>query len=68
MAFSVTKDTIIGDVLDKDPSTEPLFLDLGMHCLFCPSARGETIEEACSVHGVDPAELVEKLNKHFSEN
>lgn len=66
MAFSVTKDTIIGDVLDQDASTEPYFLDLGMHCLFCPSARGETIEEACAVHGVDPSELIEKLNKHFA--
>ena len=67
MAFTVTKDTIIGDVLDKDPSTEPYFLDFGMHCLFCPSARGETIEEACAVHGVAPEELVEKLNNHFAD-
>ena len=58
----VTKDTIIGDILDAAPSTAPFFLEMGMHCLGCPSARGETIEEACMVHGVSADELVEKLN------
>ncbi len=58
----VTKDTIIGDILDANKDTAPLFLELGMHCLHCPSSRGETIEQACAVHGVAPEELVEKLN------
>ena len=66
MAFEVTKDTIIGDILDQDAETEPYFLEMGMHCLFCPSSRGESIEEACMVHGVDPEELVSKLNAHFA--
>lgn len=61
----VTKDTIIGTILDADASVAPYFLEIGMHCLGCPSARGETIAEACMVHGTDADALVEKLNKHF---
>ena len=60
--MEITKDTIIGDILDIAPESAPLFLELGMHCLGCPSARGESIEMACEVHGVDADELVEKLN------
>ncbi|MBE6763215.1 MAG: DUF1858 domain-containing protein [Ruminococcaceae bacterium] len=63
--MTVTKDSIIGDVLDFDRETAPFFFEMGMHCLGCPSARGETIEQACMVHGVDPDELVAKLNAHF---
>ena len=63
---SVTKDTIIGDILDLDQSTAPFFLEMGMHCLGCPSSRGETVEQACMVHGVDADELVKKLNEHLA--
>lgn len=63
---AITKDTIIGDILDMDRTTAPFFLDMGMHCLGCPASRGETIEQACMVHGVDPDELVEKLNAHLA--
>jgi len=63
----VTKDTIIGDILDADRGTAPFFLDMGMHCLGCPAARGETVGEACAVHDVDADALVAKLNAHFSE-
>lgn len=66
MAFTVTKDTIIGDILDADANTEPYFLEMGMHCLFCPSARGETLGEACEVHGVNAEEMAAKLNAHFA--
>lgn len=62
----ITKDTIVGDVLDIDETTVPLFLAIGMHCLGCPASRGETIEQACAVHGVDPDELVTKLNDHIN--
>ena len=65
--MNVTKDSIIGDVLDFDRNTAPYFFEMGMHCLGCPSARGETIEQACMVHGVDPDELVAKLNEHFAK-
>lgn len=65
MGFSVSKETIIGDILDRDTSVAPFFLEMGMHCLGCPASRGESIEEACEVHGVNAEELVAKLNKHF---
>ncbi|MGN0674930.1 MAG: DUF1858 domain-containing protein [Oscillospiraceae bacterium] len=65
MSIRITEDMIIGDILDLDPDTAPYFLEMGMHCLGCPSARGESLADACAVHGVNPAEIVEKLNKHF---
>ena len=62
MAVKIEKETIIGDILDIAPETAPIFFSIGMHCLGCPSSRGETVEEACMVHGVDVNELLEKLN------
>ena len=59
----VTKDDIIGDVLDRYPETAECFFAIGMHCLGCPSARGESIEQACMVHGADCDALVAKLNE-----
>ena len=64
----ITKDTIIGDILDIAPETAPIFLSIGMHCLGCPSSRGETVEQACMVHGVNPEELVKKLNEHMANS
>ena len=64
--MTIEKTSIIGDVLDYDRETAPFFLEMGMHCLGCPSARGETIEEACMVHGVDADELVAKLNEFLA--
>lgn len=64
----ITKDTIIGDILDTCPDAAPLFLEIGMHCLGCPASRGETIEQACMVHGTDADELVEKVNAFIKEN
>lgn len=65
--MKVTKDTIIGDILDIAPQTAPYFLEMGMHCLGCPSARGETIEMACRVHGVDANDLIAKINAAIGE-
>ncbi len=62
----ITKDTIIGDILDIDATTAPFFLEMGMHCLGCPASRGESLEDACAVHGVDPDEMVRKLNEHIA--
>lgn len=59
---SITKDMTIGDILDEERETVPFFLEMGMHCLGCPASRGETVEEACKVHGVDADELVKKIN------
>ena len=64
--ISITKDTIIGDILDVAPQTAPIFLSIAMHCLGCPSSRGETVEEACMVHGVDPDAFLAQVN-HFIE-
>ena len=64
--MTVTKDTIIGEILDADATTAPFFLEMGMHCLGCPSARGESLEDACAVHGVDVNTLVDKLNRHMN--
>lgn len=59
-----TTKSIIGDILDADPTTAPYFLQIGMHCLGCPASRGETLEEACMVHGTDAAALAAQLNAH----
>ncbi|MBQ7971663.1 MAG: DUF1858 domain-containing protein [Clostridia bacterium] len=63
----VTKDMIIAEVLDNYPQTAPLFLEIGMHCLGCPSARGESVEQACMVHGADCDALIEKINAMIAE-
>ena len=67
MAVEIQKDTIIGEILDIAPETAPIFMAIGMHCLGCPASRGETVEEACMVHGVDPDELLAELNKKIAE-
>lgn len=66
MEFKVTRKTIIGDILDEDPKASPFFLEIGMHCLGCPASRGETVEEACNVHGVDADDLIGRLNEYFA--
>ena len=68
MMFQVTKDMNIGEILDNARETVPFFLSLGMYCLGCPSARGETVEQACMVHGVDPDEFVDGINQFLKEN
>ncbi len=63
----ITKDMIIADVLNMDQGTVPIFLQNGLHCLGCAMASGETIEEACGVHGMDCDALVDELNQFFSK-
>ncbi len=58
----VTKDMIIHDIIGIDSNLIPVLLDAGMHCIGCPSAQGESLEEACMVHGIDVDELVVALN------
>ena len=65
--MKVTKDTIIGDVLDFNPETAQFFAEIGMHCLFCPHSRGESIEDACFVHGTDADTLIAKINAHLEK-
>ena len=61
--IEITKDTIIGDILDIAPQSATLFFAIGMHCLGCPSSRGETVEEACMVHGVECDSFLAQLNR-----
>lgn len=65
--MKITKDMCIGDVLDMDTGAAKFFFEIGMHCLGCPASRGESIEEACQVHGTDCDSLVEKLNQYFGD-
>ena len=53
--MTITKNTIIAEILNNDPTQGcvPIFLSTGMHCLGCMASHGETVEEACAVHGVD---------------
>ena len=60
--MKVTKDMIIVDVLKLNPETAKFFFEIGMHCLGCPSASAESIEEACMVHGADADKLVNDIN------
>ena len=64
--MTITKDMLIGEVLDIDTGAAKYFFEIGMHCLGCPASRGESIAQACAVHGTDADELVEKLNAHFA--
>ena len=63
--MKVTKDTLIGDILDFDVETARFFFEIGMHCLGCPHSRGESIEDACLVHGTNADELVAKINAYL---
>lgn len=64
--MTVTKETLIGDVLDFDIETAEFFFEIGMHCLGCPASRGESIEDACAVHGTNADALVQKINDYLS--
>ena len=64
--MTVTKETIIGDVLDFDVETARFFFEIGMHCLGCPHSRGESIADACLVHNTNADELVEKINAYLA--
>ena len=64
---TITKDMTISEVLQLDVDSAMVFFESGMHCVGCPSAAGETIEEASAVHGIDSDDLVDKLNKYFEE-
>lgn len=63
----INKDMTIGDILDERRDIAPFFLEMGMHCLGCPSARGESVAQACAVHGVDVDELVGKINAYLAK-
>ena len=63
----VTSDMIIAEVLRLDRGTAPIFMNNGMHCLGCPSAQAETLEEAAMVHGLDPEDLMNRIKAEIGE-
>ena len=65
--MTITKDMLIGDVLDMDVGCAEYFFEIGMRCLGCPASRGESIEQACEVHGTDVEALLAKLNAYFNK-
>ena len=62
----ITKDMLIGDILEADSGTAMFFFEMGMHCLGCPASRGESVEEACAVHGVDVDVLIGRVNEYLA--
>ena len=64
----VTKSTMIGELLQIDANIAPVLLNIGMHCLGCPSSQTETIEEAAMVHGIEPDALVNEINQFLEKD
>lgn len=64
----VTSETVIGDLLSADVNTAEILMEMGMHCVGCPSSIGESLAEACMVHGINCDELVDRLNAYFAAN
>ena len=65
--MTVTKKSLIGDILDNEIETAQFFFEIGMHCLGCIMAHGETLEQACAVHGIDVDELLGRINEFLGE-
>ena len=65
--MQITKQSIIGDILDFEPETAQFFFAIGMHCLGCPASRGESVEDACAVHGTDADALIEQINDYLAK-
>ncbi len=61
----ISKDMIISDIISIDTNLIPVLMDAGMHCVGCPSAQGESLEEAAMVHGINPDELTDALNAYL---
>ena len=60
--MSITKDMTIGEILVTKPEVAPILMEAGMHCLGCPSAQGESLEEAAMVHGLDIDSLMDRIS------
>ena len=61
-----TKEMTIGEIIMIDQGVIAVLLNYGMHCIGCPSAQGESLEEACMVHGLDVEPLVDEINAYLS--
>lgn len=65
--MQINKDMLIGEMLGVDESIAPILMRAGMHCLGCPSSQGESLEEACMVHGIDCDVLVSQINEVLAD-
>lgn len=65
---TINKEMIIADILQINENLAGILMASGMHCIGCPSAQGESLEEACLVHGIDVDVLVERLNEYLELN
>lgn len=63
--MKATKDMLIIELLEMDRSVAEVLMNAGMHCVGCMAARGESIEDACAVHGIDADKLIEVINKRL---
>ncbi|MDD3173414.1 MAG: DUF1858 domain-containing protein [Herbinix sp.] len=64
---TITKDMTIAQAISINQNIIPVLLDIGMHCLGCPSAQGESLEEAAMVHGLDPEDLMDRIKAQIGE-
>ena len=65
---TINKDMIIAEILNVDSNLAPILMASGMHCIGCPSAQGESLEEAAMVHGIDPDALVKEINDFLAKD
>ena len=63
--MEITKDTIMGELLEKDMGFAYILMQCGMHCVGCPSSIGESLEEACAVHGLNPDDVLAEINAYL---
>ena len=60
-----TKDMLITEIIEMDEGTADILMNAGMHCIGCMMAHGETLEQACEVHGIDPDEMITDINNYL---
>ena len=63
----VTRETLVGEIVNTYPEAIDVLLAIGMHCLGCPASQGESLEDACAVHGFEPSAVVEAINRKIAE-
>lgn len=68
MAVNITKEMTMGELLNIDRGVAVVLMNAGMHCIGCPSSIGESLEEACMVHGIEVDELLKNINEYFEKN
>ena len=66
MAVNITKEMTMGELLSIDRGVAVVLMNAGMHCIGCPSSIGDSLEEACMVHGIEVDELLKNINEYFA--